>query len=321
MKAGVATPDGLAVRDDVPEPQPKPNEVKVKVRAAGMNRADLSAARGSGGHGAVGAVVGVEFAGDVVAVGAAVEGVKVGDRVACSGGGGYAEYAVADWGRVVAIPGNLDFETAATFPIALYTLHNALVTAGRMKAGESVLIQGASSGVGLMGLQIAKAMGAKLVLGTSTNAGRRARLKEFGADLALDTGAAGWVDRVLEATGGKGVDLVVDMVSGPLVSQTMRATAIRGRIVNVGRLGGQKAEFDFDLHALRRIDYVGVTFRTRSLEEVREIGRLAQADLRDAVLSGKIGLPIDRTFRLDEAVAAQDYMRANKHFGKILLLP
>jgi NADPH2:quinone reductase len=321
MKAGVATPAGLALRDDVPRPQPKPNEVLVKVHAAGMNRADLNSARGAGGHGAVGAVIGIEFAGEVVEAGAEVKGLKRGDRVACSGTGGYAEYAVADWGRVIAIPGNLDFEKAATFPIGLYTLHNALKTAGRMKAGESDLIQGASSGVGLMGLQIAKTLGAKRVIGTSTNAERRARLKEFGADLALDTTAPDWVDQVLEATQGKGVDLVVDMVSGPLVSETMRATAVLGRIVNVGRLGGMKAEFDFDRHAARRIDYIGVTFRTRSLEEVREIGRLAKADLLEAVTSGKIGLPIDRTFRLDEAVAAQDYMRANRHFGKILLLP
>jgi NADPH2:quinone reductase len=321
MKAGVATPEGLAVRDDVPRPQPKPHEVLVKVRAAGMNRADLNAARGKGGHGPVGAVVGLEFAGEVVEAGAEVKGIKAGDRVACSGAGGYAEYAVADWGRVIAIPGNLDFETAATFPIALYTMHNALMTAGRLKAGESVLIQGASSGVGLMGLQIAREKGVKLVAGTSTNPERRARLKEFGADLAVDTSNPGWVDQVLAATGDKGVDLVVDMVSGPVVSQTMRATAVLGRIVNVGRLGGQKAEFDFDLHAARRIDYVGVTFRTRSLDEVREIGRLAKADLLDAITGGKIGLPIDRSFRLDEAVAAQDYMRANRHFGKILLLP
>src|SRR6185437_9642128 len=222
-----------------------------------------------------------------------------------SGNGGYAEYAVCDWGRVIAIPGNLHFEKAATFPIALYTLHNALMTAGRMKPGESVLIQGASSGVGLMGLQIAKEMGAKLVIGSSTNAERRARLKEFGADLAIDTTAADWPDQVLAATGGKGVDLVVDMVSGPLVVPAMRATAILGRIVNVGRLGGMKAEFDFDLHAARRIDYIGVTFRTRSLDEVREINRLMRQDLWEAVEAGKLRLPIDRVFPLDQAVEAQ----------------
>lgn len=170
-----------------------------------------------------------------------------------------------------------------------------------------------------MGLQIAKLKGAQLVIGTSTNDARRARLSEFGADLALDTRDAGFADEVLQATGGKGVDLVVDMLSGPVVAQTMRAIAILGRMVNVGRLAGTKAEFDFDLHALRRIDYIGVTFRTRTLEEVREINRRMRADLWEAVTAGKLALPIDSQFSLDQAVQAQAHMRANKHFGKILL--
>src|SRR6266513_1845327 len=217
------------------------------------------------------------------------------------------------------MPNGMSFEQAATLPVALITLHNALITGGRLKPGESVMIQGASSGVGLMGLQIAKLMGAKLVIGSSTNEARRARLKEFGADLALDTRDAAWPDAVLAATGGNGVDLVVDMLSGPVVVQTLKATAIRGRIVNVGRLAGMKAEFDFDLHALRRIDYIGVTFRTRTLEEVREISRRMRADLWDAVAAGKLTLPVDRRFPLDEAAAAQAHMRENKHFGKIVL--
>jgi NADPH2:quinone reductase len=217
------------------------------------------------------------------------------------------------------MPNGMSFEQAATLPVSLITLHNALVTAGRLRPGESVMIQGASSGVGLMGLQIAKLMGAKVVVGSSTNDGRRARLKEFGADLAVDTRDPAWPDTVLTATDGKGVNLVVDMLSGPVVAQTMRATALLGRIVNVGRLAGMKAEFDFDLHALRRIDYIGVTFRTRTLEEVREIGRRMHADLWRAVTAGKLRLPIDRRFRLDEALAAQAHMRENKHFGKIVL--
>jgi NADPH2:quinone reductase len=320
MKAAVATEHGLALRD-IPQPQPKPNEVLVKVRAAALNRADLATARGipHGSHGGIGAAVGLEWAGEVIETGAEVEGYKPGDRVMCSGTGGYAEYAVTDWGRVTPMPNGMSFEQAATLPVALSTLHNALITAGRLRAGESVMIQGASSGVGLMGLRIAKVMSAKLVIGSSTNDARRARLKEFGADLAVDTRDASWPDAVLSATGGKGVDLVVDMLSGPVVAQTMQATAILGRIVNVGRLAGMKAEFNFDLHALRRIDYIGVTFRTRTLEEVREITRRMRADLWDAVTAGKLNLPIDRRFPLAEAVAAQAHMRENKHFGKIVL--
>jgi NADPH2:quinone reductase len=320
MKAGVATENGLGVRD-IPQPRPKPNEVLVKVRVASLNRADLTTARGlpHGSHGGIGAPVGLEWAGEVVETGAEVKGYRSGDRVMCSGTGGYAEYAVTDWGRVNPIPLGMSFEQAATQPIALMTLHNALITAGRLQPGETVMIQGASAGVGLMGLQIAKLKGGRLVIGTSTNEARRARLHEFGADLAIDTSAAGWPDQILEATGGKGVNLVVDMLSGPVVAQTMRATALLGRIVNVGRLAGNKAEFDFDLHALRRIDYIGVTFRTRSLEEVREIARRMRDDLWEAVTAGKLTLPIDRRFPLDQAVEAQAHMRENKHFGKILL--
>jgi NADPH2:quinone reductase len=128
-----------------------------------------------------------------------------------------------------------------------------------------------------------------------------------------------WPDEVAKATGGKGVDLIVDQVSASVANQNMRAAAILGRIVNVGRLGGMKGEFDFDLHALKRIDYIGVTFRTRSLDEVREIVRKMRADLWPAVEAGTLHLPIDRTFPLDEAAAAQAHMRANAHFGKIVL--
>ena len=320
MKAGVATEQGLALRD-IQQPRPKPNEVLVRVRAASLNRADLITARGlpHGSHAGIGAPVGLEWAGEVVESGAQAKGYSAGDRVMCSGTGGYAEFAVSDFGRVNPMPDGLSFEQAATLPVALITLHNALVTAGRLHAPDSVMIQGASSGVGLMGLQIAKLRGAGLVIGTSTNAERRGRLKEFGADLAIDTNEPGWPEAVLRATGGKGVNLVVDMLSGPVVAQTMKATAVLGRIVNVGRLAGARAEFDFDLHALRRIDYIGVTFRTRTLEEVREINRRMRADLWDAVTAGKLALPIDRRFALDAAVEAQAHMRANRHFGKILL--
>ena len=125
---------------------------------------------------------------------------------------------------------------------------------------------------------------------------RAARASRSSAPISRSTPRdPAWPEQVLKATDGKGVDLIVDMVSGPVVAQTMKATAMLGRIVNVGRLGGAKAEFDFDLHALRRIDYIGVTFRTRTLDEVREIGRRMRADLWDAVTAGKLKLPIDRT--------------------------
>ncbi len=319
MKAAVLGETGVEVRD-IPKPEPKPNEVLIRVRASTLNRADLIVASGHwhGGRGGPGTAIGLECAGEVEAVGREVEGIRVGDRVMATVAGGIAEYAVTDFGRVHRIPGNnMTFVQAACFPVALGTMHNAVVTAGRLKRGETLLMQGASAGVGLMGMQIAKFVGASLVIGTSTNAERRARLHEFGCDLALDTTDPGWPEAVKKATGGKGVDVIVDLVSASVANGNLAAASILGRIVNVGRLGGMRGEFDFDLHALKRIDYVGVTFRTRTPDEVRDINRAMRADLWPAVEAGTFTLPIYRTFRLADIGEALAMMRANRHFGKI----
>ena len=321
MQAAVLSEKGVEVHD-LPKPAAKPNEVLIRVRASSLNRADLLIALGHqhGSVGGVGARLGLECSGEVEAVGSEVTGIKPGDRVMASAPGGFAEYVVTDAGRVHRIPGNnMSYEQAACFPVALQTMHNAVATAGRLKRGETMLMQGASAGVGLMGMQIGKLLGASLVIGTSTNPERRARLAEFGCDLALDSSDSAWPDQVKKATGGKGVDLIVDLVSAPVANQNLEAASILGRIVNVGRLGGMKGEFDFDRHALKRIDYIGVTFRTRSAEEVREINRLMRADLWPAIEAGKLSLPIYKTFRLVDIAEALALMRANRHFGKVVI--
>jgi NADPH:quinone reductase-like Zn-dependent oxidoreductase len=294
----------------------------IRVRASSLNRADLIVACGQP-HGKLfgtGSRLGLECAGEVEAVGSEVAYLKAGDRVMASAPGGFAEYAVTDWGRVHRIPANnMTYEQATCFPVALQTMHNAVVTAGRFKPGETLLVQGASSSVGLMGMQIGKLMGASLVIGSSTNAQRRARLKEFSCDLALDSGDPKWPKQVKEGTGGKGVNLIVDMVSGSVANQNLEAAALLSRIVNVGRLGGMTGEFNFDLHALKRIDYIGVTFRTRSLAEIREINRLMRADLWPTVEAGKLSLPIYETYPLDDIAEALALMRSNQHFGKIVI--
>src|SRR3974390_3155225 len=250
MKASVFGPNGPATTE-VEKPAAKGAQVLVKVHACGLNRADLGMTKGHvhGSAGGVGTVLGMEWAGEVADLGPDARGVKVGDRIMGSGGAAFAEYTVTDHGRLFRSPSNMNFEEAATLPVALTTMHNAVVTNGALKAGQSVLIQGASSGVGLMAMQIAKLKGASLVIGSSTDAMRRSRLKEFGADLAVDSSDPGWVEQVLKATNGEGVDLIVDQVSGKVASQNLAATRIKGRIVNVGRLGGNPAGVNFDLNA------------------------------------------------------------------------
>jgi NADPH:quinone reductase len=320
MKAYVYGANGAAIAD-VPKPAPKGTQVLVRVRACGLNRADLGMTKGHahGNAGGVGAVLGMEWAGEIAELGSEARGVKIGDKVMGSGAAAFAEYTLADHGRLFRTPSNMNVEEAATLPVALATMHNAVVTNGALQPGQSVLIQGASSGVGLMALQIAKLKGAKIVIGSSTDATRRGRLKEFGADLAVDSSDPGWVDHVLEATGGEGVDLIVDQVSGKVANQNLAATKIKGRIVNVGRLGGTHADFNFDLHAARRINYIGVTFRTRSIEEIREIFDEVRKDIWPAVEARKLQLPIDRVFAFEDIGKAFEHMEANRHLGKIVV--
>ena len=320
MKAYVYGANGAEIAD-VAKPSPKGTQVLVKVHACGLNRADLGMTKGHvhGAAGGVGTVLGMEWAGEVAELGPDAKGVRVGDKIMGSGGSAFAEYTLADHGRLFRAPSNMNFEEAATLPVALATMHNAVVTAGALQPGQTVLIQGASSGVGLMAMQIAKFKGAKLVIGSSTDAMRRGRLKEFGADLAVDSKDPGWVDQVLQATGGEGVDLIVDQVSGPVANQNLKATRVKGRIVNVGRLGGTHGDFNFDLHAARRINYIGVTFRTRTIEEVREIFDEVRKDIWGAVESRKLQLPIDKVYPFAEIGKAFEHMEANQHLGKIVV--
>jgi NADPH2:quinone reductase len=320
MKAYVYGANGAEITD-VAKPAPKGAQVLVQVRACGLNRADLGMTKGHahGGAGGGGTVLGMEWAGEVAELGPDAKGVKVGDKIMGSGGAAFAEYTLADHGRLFRTPSNMNFEDAATLPVALTTMHNAVVTNGALQAGQSVLIQGASSGVGLMAMQIARLKGASIVIGSSTDATRRGRLKQFGADLAVDSSDPGWVDQVLQATGGEGVDLIVDQVSGKVASQNLAAAKIKGRIVNVGRLGGTHADFNFDLHAARRISYIGVTFRTRSIEEIRDIFSEVRKDIWPAVESRQLQLPIDKVFAFDDIGKAFEHMEANKHLGKIVV--
>jgi len=320
MKAAVLTGGRIEMRE-VPTPEPGPEEILVRVRAACLNRADLIVYSGGthGTQGGDGTVLGMEWAGEVAATGADIKGFAVGDRVMCSGRAGFAEYAIVEAARISKMPEDLSWAQGASFPVGIQTMHDAIVTHGKLVTGQSVLVLGASSGVGLIGLQVAREMGAGLVIGSSTHPERRARLAEYGAAMTIDSNDPAWPEQVREATGGKGVDLVVDMISGEQVNRAMQAAAVLGRIVNVGRLGGKQGEIDFDLHALKRITYTGVTFRTRTADEVADIARRARAELWSSLIAQRLHVPIDSHFALADANQAFERMRSNQHFGKIVL--
>lgn len=320
MKAYTLGESGAALREMDP-PEPGPTQLLVRMEAAGLNRIDVltlqAAARGLGtGHVAT---LGRELAGTVEAVGEQVSRFQPGDLVMGMAPGALAEYALMEEALAIAIPPGVSMELAGGLPLALNTMHDAVVTWGRLQSGQSVLVQGASSGVGMMALQIARELGAELVIGSSRSAVRRERLAEFGAQLTVDTGEPGWVEQVLDATGGHGVDLIIDQIGSPVANRNMLATRLEGRIVNVGRLGGNTGEFDFDLHALRRITYVGVTFRTRTPQEVAAITARAAEELGPGIAAGRIWLPVDSTFPLERAGDALEYMAQDQHFGKIII--
>lgn len=326
MRAAVVVQDGggkrVVVRD-VARPQPGDGEVVVRVHAAGANRADLAMNAGhfkQAGAALAAPVAGLEFAGEVAELGSGVSGVQPGDRVMAMGQGAFAEYARVDHRLLIPVPPGFSWEEAASAPVAFMTMHDAVVTNGRLRPGESVLVQGVTSGVGIAAFQIAKLKGARLVVGTSTSDAKLAMLRTWGLDLGLNSQSDDVVRRVTEATGGKGVDLVIDMIGGPVINQNMQAAAVKGRIVDVGRMGGLKGEIDLDLHSLKRIAFVGVTFRTRSVEEIQTIIRLMVDDIWPDVVAGRVKVPVDRSFALEQVADAYAHMRANAHLGKVVLV-
>ena len=323
MKAVTLGDDGVEIKE-LPNPEPTSEQVLVKVKSCGLNRSDLLETQGqSFGHtGGDTKIIGGEFAGEIVELGEGVEDLKVGDKVMCRGGSGWAEYAVANHKRAIKFnPEQISWEQAASIQGNLQTMHDAIVTNGKFISGQSVFIQGASSGVGIIGLQIAKALGASLVLGSSTNQNKLSKLSSYGADILIDTSKENWLDKVLDVTEGKGVDVLIDMLSGDFVNKNMEATKINGHLINIGRLAGMNGNFNYDLHAKRRLHYVGTTGRTRSVEENLDVARVANKDLWDHVIDGKIRHVIFKTFRLNEASDALNIMNENRHFGKLVLLP
>ncbi len=303
---------------DAPAPTPGANDLLVAVRAIGLNRAELARPIANPDNKAAN-IAGMEMAGEVIGVGASVQGWQVGERVMSMTTKSYAEQALCNARVAMKIPASMSFEEAAATPVFYSTGHDALVTNGALKAGERVLIAGAAAGVGIAMIQIAKAMGAGLVAGTSRSSEKLARLKEFGLDLAIETGKDDLVGACMAASDKKGFDVIMDNVGAGLFAALTDAAAVKARYVTIGRLGGKMDEIDLDKIALKRMKVIGVTFRTRSLDEKIEITQRVIADLMQYLESGRINPVIDKVFAFDEAHAAQDYMRSNKHLGKIVL--
>jgi NADPH2:quinone reductase len=310
-----------AVLGELEKPQVMPNHVLVKIKACALNRADLNMLTGAshGFMGGLGFPVGMEWAGEIVELGDGVNQWNIGDRVMGAGPGAFSEYTLGNEAWIYPIPNNLSYEQAATLPVALQTAHDAIASNGQLQEEQTVLVVGASSAVGLMTMQVAQFLGAKQVIGTSTSTEKIALLHQYGADHAVNTKDEDWTKQLLKLTKRKGADLVIDFLAGLLFNQTMSVTKVAGTIVNVGRMAGETGTIDFDQHSMRRITYKGVSFRTRSPDEIAEVIQKAKNDLIPALAEGKIHLPIDSIYPFEQFNDAFDKMKANQHFGKIVL--
>ena len=326
MKAMVIVPgkEGATLKwRDTPDPEPGPGQLLMRVKAAGLNRADIFQLKGlyemdrTAGGSLI--IAGLEAAGEVEGIGKDVSGFSKGDRIMGLCPGAYAELATLDHRLTLPVPANLSWEEAASITIAYMAEYNALVTNGRMQAGETVLINAASSGVGVAAVQIAKFYGAKTVIGTMGTPKKLRTLKALGMDLGINYRTENFADAVLAATGGEGANLIVDHVGGAWLKDNLRCLAVDGRLISVGRLGQRTGELDMELLALRRLKLIGDTFRTRTIEERAAVAQEVVRELLPALADGRIRPVIDRIFPLKEALEAMAYMALNEHVGKIVL--
>jgi NADPH2:quinone reductase len=318
MKAMVIEANQLSFRD-VPDPVPGEGELLLAVRAAGLNRADL--ALKSGHYEKIATrppapIAGLEAAGEVIAVGAGVQGFGVGDRVMGMPSGSYAEKALLHHRLALRVPKELSWEEAAALPVALFTAHDALVTNAALRKGEAVLIQGATTGVGIVAAQIARLRGSGIVMGTSRSPEKLLAMQEYGL-----TGlqASSFPQGVLEATDGKGADVILDLVGAAAAAGHLQCAAVGARWIQIGRMSGAVAEIDLNELSRKRVHLIGVTFRSRTLDEFAAVVQSAARDLGEAVAARKLRSPVDRVFPLARAAEAHERMRANVHLGKIVL--
>lgn len=303
---------------DVPIPEPAANEIIVRMRASSLNRGELLAAIGL--HSAdEPKLLGSDVSGEIHAVGAGVTGFKPGDRVMGRGRGACSEYARLPIHQAVLMPERLTWEQAAALPVAYVTAYEILYPYGRLKAGESLLVVGASSGVGVACVQIGKVIGAR-VLGTSGSAEKLAKLKAIGLDVGIQARGAGFADKVKEATGGKGANLAVNLVGGTAFPDCVRALANQGRVAIVGYVD-RTLTSEFDLEAVhgRRLQIYGVSNAHLTPEERAEAWRGFVREVLPACADGRIAPVIDKVFAFGDLPAAKAYVDSNAQLGKVVV--
>jgi NADPH2:quinone reductase len=309
---------GLALESrDVPRPQPKEGQLLVAVRASSFNRGELLT--GHGAYDPKGKAAGIECAGEVAGIGSGVTGFTTGERVMGRCIGGFADYALMDAREALRVPARLSWEQAAAIPLVFMVTHDMLIAHGNLQPGEWLLITGVSSGVGVASLQVGKALGAK-VIGTSGSAEKLAKLEQLGLDVGVRTRGTGFHDAAMKATGGTGVDLVVNAVGGTVFAECVRTLAYEGRLATVGYLDRTlKAEIDLEALHAKRLNLFGVSNKLRPAAQRAQTVRAFEKDLLPYFADGRIAPVVDRVFTFDEIDAAHAYFDSGSVLGKVVV--
>lgn len=313
-------PEVLELRE-VPTPLPGKGEVRIRVRATAVNRADILQRMGAypAPHDVPANIPGLEFAGEVDALGDGVRDLAIGDRVfGLVGGGAYAEQLIAHERTVARMPKGSSFTDAAAIPEAFVTAYDAMVTQCELSAGQTVLISAVGSGVGTAAAQIAKAIGAQSI-GTARTQDKLDRAKSLGLSAGICVQDARFSDQVLALTHGRGVDVVLELVGGTYVAESLLCIRTEGRIVVVGLTGGARADLDLAMLLRKRAVVRGTVLRARPLEEKIQAAHVLERNIAPLVLRGEFKPVIDEVMPLGEARRAHEKMQSNATFGKIVL--
>jgi putative PIG3 family NAD(P)H quinone oxidoreductase len=305
---------------EAPPPELVPGALRIRVAATAVNRADLLQRQGlyPPPEGAS-PILGLECAGTVIEVGAGVEGWRPGDRVmALLAGGGYAEEVVVDAGSAMPVPAALSLEEAAAVPEVFLTAYLNLFELGGLAAGGVALVHGGGSGVGTAAIQLCRAAGARVFVTAGSDA-KCQRCRELGAELAVNYRTESFAERVREATGGRGVDVVLDSIGAQYLADNLASLAVGGRLVLIGLMGGAKGEIPLGLLLTRRLSVIGSTLRTRPPAEKAAIVAGFRARFGADLDAGRIRPVVDRVLPLEAVADAHRAMKASEHFGKIVL--